>query len=200
MKTLASRLNKVWILSLPAVVKVGDLLWNISYCNPLLFRCGFNFGNFGTSIFYLNFATVGCGGAGPTHGQPPPKFSPYRNGEFSLYRKLYATEIKVDYSMHHTMDWLQPGHRHTNFILIVDFFILDYSDFPRAVLTCIHWDSWGSREPPPGKMFKMGSKLHFLKIGIKILHKKLSKAFNLCPNRQTCVPGREKPSVGKTLD
>ena len=29
-----------------------------------------------------------------------PKFSPHRNGEFSLYRKLYATEIKVDYSMH----------------------------------------------------------------------------------------------------
>ena len=28
-----------------------------------------------------------------------PKFSPYRNGEFSLYRKLYATEIKVDYSI-----------------------------------------------------------------------------------------------------
>ena len=28
-----------------------------------------------------------------------PKFSPHRNGEFSLYRKLYATEIKVDYSM-----------------------------------------------------------------------------------------------------
>ena len=27
-----------------------------------------------------------------------PKFSPYRNGQFSLYRKLYATEIKVDYS------------------------------------------------------------------------------------------------------
>ena len=27
-----------------------------------------------------------------------PKFSPYRNGEFSLYRKLYVTEIKVDYS------------------------------------------------------------------------------------------------------
>ena len=26
-----------------------------------------------------------------------PKFSPYRNEEFSLYRKLYATEIKVDY-------------------------------------------------------------------------------------------------------
>ena len=24
------------------------------YCNPLLFRCRFNFGNFGTSIFYLN--------------------------------------------------------------------------------------------------------------------------------------------------
>ena len=32
-----------------------------------------------------------------------PKFSPYRNGEFLLYRKLYATEIKVDYStrIHH---------------------------------------------------------------------------------------------------
>ena len=28
-----------------------------------------------------------------------PKVSPYRNGEFSLYRKLYATEIKVDYSI-----------------------------------------------------------------------------------------------------
>ena len=28
-----------------------------------------------------------------------PKFSPHRNGEFSLYRKLYATEIKVDYSI-----------------------------------------------------------------------------------------------------
>ena len=27
-----------------------------------------------------------------------PKFSPHPNGEFSLYRKLYATEIKVDYS------------------------------------------------------------------------------------------------------
>ena len=27
-----------------------------------------------------------------------PKFSPYRNGEFSLNRKLYATEIKVDFS------------------------------------------------------------------------------------------------------
>ena len=27
------------------------------------------------------------------------KFSPYRNGEFSLYRKLCATEIKVDYSI-----------------------------------------------------------------------------------------------------
>ena len=26
------------------------------------------------------------------------KFSPHRNGEFSLYRKLYTTEIKVDYS------------------------------------------------------------------------------------------------------
>ena len=26
-----------------------------------------------------------------------PKFSPYRTGVFSLYRKLYATEIKVDY-------------------------------------------------------------------------------------------------------
>ena len=28
-----------------------------------------------------------------------PKFSPYRNGEFSLYRKLYTSEIKVDYSI-----------------------------------------------------------------------------------------------------
>ena len=27
-----------------------------------------------------------------------PKFSPYRNGEFSLHRKLYTTEIKVGYS------------------------------------------------------------------------------------------------------
>ena len=27
-----------------------------------------------------------------------PKFSPHRNGEFLLYRKLYATEIKVDHS------------------------------------------------------------------------------------------------------
>ena len=27
-----------------------------------------------------------------------PKFSLYRNGEFSLYRKLHATEIEVDYS------------------------------------------------------------------------------------------------------
>ena len=27
------------------------------------------------------------------------EISPYRNGEFSLYRKLYATEIKVDYSI-----------------------------------------------------------------------------------------------------
>ena len=27
-----------------------------------------------------------------------PKFSPYQNGEFLLHRKLYATEIKVDYS------------------------------------------------------------------------------------------------------
>ena len=31
-----------------------------------------------------------------------PKFSPYQNGEFSLYRKLYATEIKVDYKYTHT--------------------------------------------------------------------------------------------------
>ena len=30
------------------------------------------------------------------HGQAPSKFSPYRNGEFSLYRKVYATKIKVD--------------------------------------------------------------------------------------------------------
>ena len=27
-----------------------------------------------------------------------PKFSPYRNDEFSLHRKSYTTEIKVDYS------------------------------------------------------------------------------------------------------
>ena len=50
---------------------------------------------------YLNFATAGCGGASPTYSQPPPKFFPYRNGEFSLCRKLYATEIKVDYSKSH---------------------------------------------------------------------------------------------------
>ena len=31
-----------------------------------------------------------------------PKFSPYQNGEFSLYRILYVTEIKVDYSSHKT--------------------------------------------------------------------------------------------------
>ena len=36
-----------------------------------------------------------------------PKFSPYRNGEFSLYRKLYATEIKVDYS---TMTYAYGPH------------------------------------------------------------------------------------------
>ena len=36
-----------------------------------------------------------------------PKFSPYRNGEFSLYRKLYTAEIKVDYSVKNT-------HRKTN--------------------------------------------------------------------------------------
>ena len=70
------------------------------YCNPLLFRCRFNFG---TSIFYLlnrylNFTKAGCVGASPTLGQQPTKFSPHRNGEFSLYRKLYASEIKVDYS------------------------------------------------------------------------------------------------------
>ena len=34
-----------------------------------------------------------------------PKFSPHRNGEFSLYRKLYATEIKVDYSTRTFTDW-----------------------------------------------------------------------------------------------
>ena len=36
-----------------------------------------------------------------------PKFSPYRNGEFSLYRKLYATKIKVDYSNMCICVWAQ---------------------------------------------------------------------------------------------
>ena len=31
-----------------------DVKTALIYCNPLLFRCRFNFGNFGTSIFYLN--------------------------------------------------------------------------------------------------------------------------------------------------
>ena len=41
--------------SLKEVMSVGDT-WHMctAYCNPLLFRCRFNFGNFGTSIFYLN--------------------------------------------------------------------------------------------------------------------------------------------------
>ena len=38
----------------------------------------------------------------------------------------------------------------------------------------------------------------FVKIGIKLAHEKSSKAFNLRPNRRTCVPGRKKPSVEKT--
>ena len=29
------------------------LILNAPYCNPLLFQCRFNFGNFGTRIFYL---------------------------------------------------------------------------------------------------------------------------------------------------
>ena len=45
---------------------------------------------------HVNFATAGCGRTSQTHGQSPPKFSTYWNREFSLYRKLYATEIKVD--------------------------------------------------------------------------------------------------------
>ena len=44
-----------------------------------------------------------------------------------------------------------------------------------------------------------GRNPNFLKFGIKFLQKKASKAFNLRPNRRTCVPGRKKPSVGKTL-
>ena len=31
-----------------------SILLNVQYCNPLLFRCWFNFGNFGASVFYLN--------------------------------------------------------------------------------------------------------------------------------------------------
>ena len=30
----------------------------LMHCNPLLFRCRFNFGNFGTSIFYLNLIST----------------------------------------------------------------------------------------------------------------------------------------------
>ena len=46
------------------------------------------------------------------------KFSPYRNGEFSLYRKLYATEIKVDYSNHWVCRWSMCGD-HTGSIFSV---------------------------------------------------------------------------------
>ena len=40
-----------------------------------------------------------------------PKFSPYRNGEFSLHRKLYATEIKVDYSRSMRRETEREGER-----------------------------------------------------------------------------------------
>ena len=71
--------------------------WLIQYCNPLLFRCRFNFGtNIFTKIKSLPIFSLRVDGFWTPLALP--KFSSYRNGEFSLYRKLYATEIKVDYT------------------------------------------------------------------------------------------------------
>ena len=84
-------------------IKYTQNIWyrnKVLYCNPLLFRCRFNLvisvQAFFTEIKSLpKFLLRVDGFCIPL---AVPKFSPYRNGEFSLYRKVYATEIKVDYS------------------------------------------------------------------------------------------------------
>ena len=53
-----------------------------------------------------------------------PKFSPYRNGEFSLYRKLYATKIKVDYSNFHNLErftvHFNPGTLNSKLLIFIN--------------------------------------------------------------------------------
>ena len=76
-------------------------------------------------------------------------------------------------------------------------------DFPRAVVTCVQQDTWGGgvRGPSSGKNFQfyVAETPIFKSLASSFNTKKASKAFNLRSNWRTCVPGRKKPSVGKTL-
>ena len=83
------------------IIKAEEHFWSTYLTlKSLLFRCWFNFDNFGTSFFYLKFQlrVDRCSCLRKIVWNPLAllNFSPYRNGEFSLFRKSYATETKVE--------------------------------------------------------------------------------------------------------